>query len=89
MLDLGPAYRGYFADNCRTLSVDRQPTDDQLRAWQAIVDTLEMVETTVRPGVSCQQLFQTAQEMLDLYRRGAFFHQLGHAFGLFPTKGHT
>ena len=87
VLDLGPAYRGYFADNCRTLSVDRQPTDDQLRAWQAIVDTLEMVETTVRPGVSCQQLFHTAQEMLDLYRPGAFFHHLGHAFGLFPHEG--
>ncbi len=32
ILDLGPAYRGYFADNCRTLSVDRRPTDRQLAA---------------------------------------------------------
>ena len=87
VLDLGPAYRGYYADNCRTISVDGQPTDDQLKAWQAIVDTLDMVEQTVRPGTSCRQLFQTAQDMLDEYRPGAFFHHLGHAFGLFPHEG--
>ena len=87
VLDLGPAYRGYFADNCRTVSVDGRPTDDQLKAWQAIVDTLDMVERTVRPGVSCRELFQTAQDMLDEYRPGAFFHHLGHAFGLFPHEG--
>src|SRR5690606_7230030 len=27
ILDLGPAYRGYYADTCRTFAVDRQPTD--------------------------------------------------------------
>ena len=87
VLDLGPAYRGYYADNCRTISVDGQPTDNQLKAWQAIVDTLDMVEQTVRPGTSCRQLFQTAQDMLDEYRPCAFFHDLGHAFGLFPHEG--
>ena len=87
VLDLGPAYRGYYADNCRTISVDGQPNDDQLTAWQAIVDTLDMVERTVRPGVSCQELFHAAQKMLDEYRPGAFFHHLGHAFGLFPHEG--
>jgi Xaa-Pro aminopeptidase len=87
VLDLGPAYRGYYADNCRTISVDGQPTDEQLKAWQAIVDTLDMVERTVRPGVSCQKLFHSAQNMLDEYRPGAFSHHLGHAFGLFPHEG--
>ena len=87
VLDLGPAYRGYFADNCRTVSVDGRPTDDQLKAWQMIVDTLEMVERTVRPGVSCRDVFQAAQDMLDEYRVDAFSHHLGHAFGLFPHEG--
>ncbi len=38
ILDLGPAFRGYFADNCRTLAVDRKPTDAQLRAWEKIAE---------------------------------------------------
>ena len=87
VLDLGPAYRGYFADNCRTVSVDGRPTDDQLKAWQMIVNTLEMVERTVRPGVSCRDVFQAAQDRLDEYRVDAFSHHLGHAFGLFPHEG--
>lgn len=87
VLDLGPAYRGYYADNCRTISVDGRPSDDQLRAWETIVATLDMVENTVRPGVNCQELFHDAQALLDEYRPGSFGHHLGHAFGLFPHEG--
>jgi len=86
ILDLGPAYRGYYADNCRTISADGRPTDEQQRAWEFIVRTLDMVEQTVRPGLSCRQLFEQAQSMLDEYRPGAFFHHLGHGFGLFPHE---
>ena len=32
VLDLGPAYRGYFADNCRVFAVNGEPTDLRLGA---------------------------------------------------------
>lgn len=83
VLDLGPAYRGYYADNCRTIAVS-QPTDEQMRAWEAIVAVLDMVQQTVRPGVSCRELYVRAKEMLDEYQPDAFSHHLGHGFGLFP-----
>lgn len=86
ILDLGTAYRGFWADNCRTFAVDGKPTDEQLAAWQAIVRALEYVEKSVRPGVSCRQLFDEVQAMLDEHREGAFFHHLGHGFGLFPHE---
>ena len=86
ILDLGPAYRGYYADNCRTIAVNGRPTDQQQRAWQAIVDVLTMVEQTVKPGVSCGELFQRAQTMLDAFQPGAFPHHLGHGFGLYPHE---
>jgi len=86
VLDLGPAYRGYYADNCRTFTVNGKPTDEQHRAWELIVSTLEMVENTVRPGVSCRDLFQQAQSILDEYRPDSFCHHLGHGFGLFPHE---
>lgn len=86
ILDLGPAYRGYYADNCRTIAVNRRPTDEQNRAWESIVAVLRMVEDTVRPGVSCRDLFQTAKSMLDEYQPEAFSHHLGHGFGLFPHE---
>jgi len=85
ILDLGPCYRGYYADNCRTIAVT-EPTDEQLRAWEAIVAVLDMVEQTVRPGVSCSGLFRRAKSMLDEFRPDAFSHHLGHGFGLFPHE---
>lgn len=86
ILDLGPAYRGYYADNCRTFAVNGKPTDEQHKAWEAITGVLEMVEQTVRPGVSCRELYETAKAMLDDYEPGAFFHHLGHGFGLYPHE---
>ncbi len=87
ILDLGPAYRGYFADNCRAIAVNRRPTPAQLDAWKRIVAVLEMVRSEVRPGVRCQAIFERAQKMLDEARPGAVFdHHLGHGFGLFPHE---
>lgn len=86
ILDLGPAYRGYYADNCRTISVNGQPAEEQFRAWQVIIDVLDMIEETVKPGVSCTALFNAAKTMLDDFCPGAFFHHLGHGFGLFPHE---
>jgi Xaa-Pro aminopeptidase len=86
ILDLGPAYRGYYADNCRTFAVDGNPTNEQLRAWTHVTDVLAMFEQTARAGVRCREVFDRAQNMLDAYRPGAFHHHLGHGFGLFPHE---
>lgn len=86
VLDLGPAYRGYFADNCRTFAVNRQPTDSQLEAREVIVSVLGHVVATVKPGVSCASLFREAQVMLDEHEEGSFCHHLGHGIGLFPHE---
>lgn len=85
ILDLGPAYRGYYADTCRAIAVNRQPTPEQLRIWRAILPVFELVERTVKPGVSCRQLFHDAKALLD--RSGLTFdHHLGHGIGLYPHE---
>jgi Xaa-Pro aminopeptidase len=86
VLDLGPAYRGYYADNCRTVCVGGNPNDAQREAWSAIVAALKHVEQTVRPGVRCQAVFHEVKSQLDAVRPGAFFHHLGHGIGLFPHE---
>ena len=86
VLDLGPAYRGYYADNCRTFAVNGQPTDEQLRAREVIVSVLDHVAATVKPGVSCAALFAEAKAMLDEYEPDSFCHHLGHGIGLFPHE---
>lgn len=86
ILDLGPCFRGYYADNCRTFAVNSKPTNEQLSAWQTITGVLTQVEETVKPGVSAKQLYFKAKEMLDNWKKGAFFHHLGHGIGLFPHE---
>jgi Xaa-Pro aminopeptidase len=86
ILDLGPAYRGYHADNCRTFAVDGRPTDEQLKARAAIMIVFDLVKTFVRPGASCRELFVRAKELLDEYEPDSFPHHLGHGIGLYPHE---
>jgi Xaa-Pro dipeptidase len=86
ILDLGPAFRGYFADNSRAFAVNRKPTDEQQTAWQHVMSVFEHVEQTVKPGKRCQELFHEAQAILDKAPIGVFNHHLGHGIGLFPHE---
>ena len=85
ILDLGPAYRGYYADNCRTIAVS-DPTDEQQTAWSHVTAVFDYVEQTVKPGVNARELFNEVQAMLDKAPVGTFNHHLGHGFGLFPHE---
>jgi Xaa-Pro aminopeptidase len=86
ILDLGPAYQGYFADNSRAVAVDRKPSDEQSRACEKICEVFPMIERSVKPGVRCREIFNAAQQILDEYRPGAFDHHLGHGIGLYPHE---
>jgi Xaa-Pro dipeptidase len=86
ILDLGPAYRGYFADNSRAFAVNRKPTDEQHTAWKHIMRVFEHVEHTAKPGKNCQELFHEAQAILNEAPVGVFNHHLGHGIGLFPHE---
>jgi Xaa-Pro aminopeptidase len=86
ILDLGPCYRGYFADNCRAIAVDRSPTDAQLKTWQAIAGVFPLIERRARPGVPCNDLYAEADAHLrDRLGRG-LRHHLGHGVGLQPHE---
>ena len=50
ILDLGPAYRGYYADNCRVIAVNHEPTKLQRKAWEQVVSAFPIIEQMVKPG---------------------------------------
>lgn len=85
ILDLGPAYRGYFADNCRTFAV-RGICDEQYRAWETVMSVFQLVASTVKPGVSARDLYAKAKHLLECDARGSFPHHLGHGMGLAPHE---
>ena len=85
IFDLGPGYRGYFADNCRTIAVD-DPSDEQMAAWEQIAAVFPHVERIVKPGQSAKELYAFVFEMLKSAPIGTFTHHLGHGMGLFPHE---
>lgn len=86
ILDLGPAYRGYFADNSRALSVDRRPTDAQHRAWETVTTVFPIVEKIARPGARCRDLFAAIDSHYRERTGQPFPHHLGHGVGLQPHE---
>lgn len=86
ILDLGAGFRGYFSDNARTICVGRRPSEEQTRAWEQIQRVFAMIESTVKPGTSCRQVFESAQRILDECSPWQFNHHLGHGVGLFPHE---
>ena len=86
ILDLGPAFRGYFADNARTIAVDGNPTDAQQAAWQQLSDVFPLILERAKPGASCAELFFAVQEKLSPCNPWLFNHHLGHGIGLEPHE---
>ncbi len=87
ILDLGVGYRGYYTDNARTIAVGGEPTDAQQAAHARIAEVFPMIESTVRPGVRCQEVFEKASQMLAGDEPWVFNHHLGHGVGLAPHEG--
>jgi Xaa-Pro aminopeptidase len=86
ILDLGPAFRGYFADNSRAYAVDRKPTDEQLAAWQTVTGVFPIIERMAKPGVRCRDLFAAVDDYYRARTGNSFPHHLGHGVGLQPHE---
>ena len=86
ILDLGPTYRGYFADNCRTLAVNRKPTDAQMRAWEAVTGSFKLIESMAKPGARCRDIYQAIHAHLEEHTGLRMPHHLGHGIGLQPHE---
>lgn len=86
ILDLGPVYRGYFSDNARTFAVNKNPADEQYIAHEHVMGCLAVVETTAKPGVSCQKIVDRVNAYLSSQNRPILTHHLGHGVGLSPHE---
>jgi len=86
ILDLGPAYRGYFGDTSRAIAVDGKPTDEQLTAWERVCGAVEIVERRARPGARCREIYEEVRAWLAEAPVGSWSSHLGHGIGLFPHE---
>ena len=86
ILDAGVCLHGYYADNCRTISVDRSPTDVQMKVWERIDGVFSELESAVQPGVLAGDLFTIANNHFDGHGFSGMVHHLSHGVGMSPHE---
>lgn len=85
-LDVTVSVRGYTCDLCRTFVAGGEASAEQMHAHATVVECLEELERSIRPGVSCGQTFARVHARLDGYRGWKFFHHLGHGVGMWSIE---
>jgi Xaa-Pro aminopeptidase len=94
--DMYGTVNGYFYDLVRTTVAGRKATDAQKEVLQASVDVVEHIVAAMKPGVSCEELFQLGSAWLDEHGfdapgaeaaegvayLGQSFPSFGHSLGL-------
>lgn len=86
VIDVGPTYRMYFVDACRSFAVDRRPTEAQLKAHADIVSCFPIVESMAKPGARGKDIYKAVDEHLSRKRGTGMPHHLGHGIGLNPHE---
>jgi Xaa-Pro dipeptidase len=82
LLDFGAATGGYCADTTRTV-VAGEPTAEQQRIHDLVLQAHDAAIATVRPGVTTGAVDEAARSVIRSGGHGDhFFHRVGHGLGL-------
>lgn len=80
--DWGGRLQGYYSDVTRTAHVG-DPSDEFVRAYEAVLAANQAALDAVHPGVECQEVDRAARRLLtDAGYGEAFIHRIGHGLGL-------
>jgi Xaa-Pro dipeptidase len=81
MVDVGAAYAGYQADATRTFVVGGEPSELQLRVWEAVMATYAAALEAVRAGVPGRSVHEAGARAAEALGFG-LAHRIGHGIGL-------
>lgn len=89
VLDLGVVKDGYCSDCTRTFATGSLP-QDQIDAYQHVLDAQETALAAVQAGAECKELDAIARDRLAAAGLAeAFGHSLGHGVGIEVHEGPT
>lgn len=82
LIDLGPAFRGYYGDLTRTFAIG-EPSPDRRRLLELVLAAQAAALAAIRPGVTGHDVDEVARGVIrDGGHGGRFRHHTGHALGL-------
>ncbi|MGY0055866.1 M24 family metallopeptidase [Streptomyces sp. LZ34] len=80
------AIDGMHAENERSVAVGRLPAERQ-RAFEALLAIREEVQPSLRPGLSCAEVYEAARESYVRHGYGDYLPgRIGHGLGLGPHE---
>jgi len=83
VFDFGPDYRYYKADITRTFPVSGRFTEEQAKAYQAVLDAQTAALEKVRPGATFEDLNEAVQEVLGRHGYAQYqMHGVSHYVGM-------
>jgi len=83
VLDAGGEYEGYATDVTRTFPVSGTFTEEQAKAYDAVLEAQEAALAAVRPGVTLRQVHEVARSTLERHGLARWFiHGTCHTVGL-------
>ncbi len=83
LMDFGCIYQGYCSDMTRTLWFGDTPTEDFLKAYEAVYDAHITAFNNIVPGMNGGEADALARDLLVSRGYGEYFtHSLGHGIGV-------
>lgn len=85
VVDAWTQYRGYWADLCRTFSIDNQPTDAQQSAYNHVAAAHAKVSPMFKPGTRGTDIAKATDEHLrqhPAFKDSGLVHHAGHGLGI-------
>jgi len=76
IVDLGPSFNGYHADESRTYSVGNH-TRYVISMFSALRDISDAIISSAKAGVECRKLYNMAVKCAEKHNMGEFFLKLG------------
>ncbi len=81
ILDFSVVIHGYRSDITNTIAVGT-PSTAQMKQFEACHEALNSAAATLKAGVECRQVFETASRVLQQWGFGSLAHHAGHGLGL-------
>jgi Xaa-Pro aminopeptidase len=82
LFDFGAVLDGYCSDFGRTIFCG-EPTDEYLRAHQAMIDAQAAGQAAAKPDVTCADVNRACREPIEEAGYGPYFrHRMGHCIGM-------
>lgn len=79
--DVGGSYGAFASDFARTYSAG-SPTEHQKEVYRKLIEAQEETISSVRPGVTAEDLFNTCKAAYETRGLPFYFPHIGHSFGV-------